>query len=111
MVGDRETALCGGSRGGIPPVVLGSRSPPRKRRQTREATVQQSQPGAPLEPRQGRDLLAGKVVVLTAAAGTGVGGAAARRRPGEGPSLGLGGAHAARVRGTPPPPSAPRRAS
>src|SRR5260370_35187630 len=100
MVGDRETALCGGSRGGIPPVVLGSLSPPRKRRQTREATVQQSQPGAPLEPRQGRDLLAGKVVGVTAAAGGGIGRAAARGDPGEGPRRGRGGRPAATARAT-----------
>jgi len=48
-------------------------------------------------PAPGRDLLAGKVVVLTAAAGTGIGGAAARRCLEEGASLALSDAHAARL--------------
>ena len=54
-------------------------------------------PGAPIAPPPGRDLLAGKVVVLTAAAGTGIGGAAARRCLDEGASLALSDAHAARL--------------
>jgi len=45
----------------------------------------------------GRDLLAGKVVVLTAAAGTGIGGAVARRCLDEGASLALSDAHAGRL--------------
>jgi 3-oxoacyl-[acyl-carrier protein] reductase len=45
----------------------------------------------------GRDLLAGKVVVLTAAAGTGIGGAAARRCLEEGASLAISDAHAGRL--------------
>ena len=53
--------------------------------------------GAPPVPPPGRDLLAGKVVVLTAAAGTGIGGAAARRCLEEGASLALSDAHAARL--------------
>jgi 3-oxoacyl-[acyl-carrier protein] reductase len=48
----------------------------------------------------GRDLLAGKVVVLTAAAGTGIGGAAARRCLDEGASLALSDAHAGRLAAT-----------
>jgi 3-oxoacyl-[acyl-carrier protein] reductase len=48
----------------------------------------------------GRDLLAGKVVVLTAAAGTGIGGAAARRCLDEGASLALSDAHDARLAAT-----------
>jgi 3-oxoacyl-[acyl-carrier protein] reductase len=55
--------------------------------------------GAPVPPR-GHDLLAGKVVVLTAAAGTGIGGAAARRCLDEGASLALSDAHAARLAAT-----------
>jgi 3-oxoacyl-[acyl-carrier protein] reductase len=51
-------------------------------------------------PPPGHDLLAGKVVVLTAAAGTGIGGAAARRCLDEGASLALSDAHAARVAAT-----------
>ncbi|HKR67667.1 MAG TPA: SDR family oxidoreductase [Streptosporangiaceae bacterium] len=51
------------------------------------------------EPRipPGRDLLAGKVVVLTAAAGTGIGGAAALRCLDEGASLAISDAHAGRL--------------
>jgi 3-oxoacyl-[acyl-carrier protein] reductase len=51
-------------------------------------------------PPAGHDLLAGKVVVLTAAAGTGIGGAAARRCLVEGASLALSDAHAARLAAT-----------
>ncbi len=51
-------------------------------------------------PPPGHDLLAGKVVVLTAAAGTGIGGAAARRCLDEGASLALSDAHAARLAST-----------
>ena len=51
---------------------------------------------APAMP-PGRDLLAGKVVVLTAAAGTGIGGAAARRCLDEGASLAMSDAHAGRL--------------
>src|SRR5258708_30174314 len=50
-------------------------------------------------PPAGRDLLAGKVVVITAAAGTGIGSATARPRPG-------GGARVA-VRAPAPAPPAP----
>lgn len=49
------------------------------------------------QPPPGRDLLAGKVVVLTAAAGTGIGGAVARRCLDEGASLALSDAHAGRL--------------
>ena len=59
--------------------------------------MQQSQPGARHQPHEGRDLLTGKVVVLTAAAGTGIGGAAARRCLDDGASLALSDAHAARL--------------
>ncbi len=45
----------------------------------------------------GRDLLVGKVVVLTAAAGTGIGGAAARRCLEEGATLAISDAHAGRL--------------
>jgi 3-oxoacyl-[acyl-carrier protein] reductase len=55
--------------------------------------VQLSEPRIP----PGRDLLAGKVVVLTAAAGTGIGGAAALRCLDEGASLALSDAHAGRL--------------
>ena len=48
-------------------------------------------------PAAGRDLLAGKVVVLTAAAGTGIGGAVARRCLDEGASLALSDAHEGRL--------------
>src|SRR5215813_724438 len=51
-------------------------------------------------PPPGHDLLAGKVVVLTAAAGTGIGGTAARRCLEEGASLVLSDAHAARLAAT-----------
>jgi 3-oxoacyl-[acyl-carrier protein] reductase len=51
----------------------------------------------PPEPPTGRDLLAGKVVVITAAAGTGIGGAAARRCLEEGALLAMSDAHAARL--------------
>ncbi len=51
-------------------------------------------------PPPGRELLAGKVVVITAAAGTGIGGAAARRCLEEGAMLALSDAHAARLAGT-----------
>ena len=53
-----------------------------------------------MTPPPGRDLLAGKVVVLTAAAGTGIGGAAARRCLDEGASLALSDAHGARLAAT-----------
>jgi 3-oxoacyl-[acyl-carrier protein] reductase len=55
--------------------------------------------GAPVPP-HGHDLLARKVVVITAAAGTGIGGAAARRCLDEGASLALSDAHAARLGAT-----------
>ena len=48
-------------------------------------------------PAAGRDLLAGKVVVLTAAAGTGIGGAVARRCLDEGARLALSDAHEGRL--------------
>ncbi|HET7017391.1 MAG TPA: SDR family oxidoreductase [Streptosporangiaceae bacterium] len=54
----------------------------------------------PVVPPAGRDLLAGKVVVLTAAAGTGIGGAAARRCLQEGALLAISDAHAARLAAT-----------
>ena len=54
----------------------------------------------PAQPPAGRDLLAGKVVVLTAAAGTGIGGAVARRCLDEGASLALSDAHAGRLAAT-----------
>ena len=54
-------------------------------------------PGPLAVPPPGHDLLVGKVVVLTAAAGTGIGGAAARRCLDEGASLALSDAHAARL--------------
>ena len=57
-------------------------------------------PGNRAIPPPGHDLLAGKVVVLTAAAGTGIGGAAARRCLDEGASLALSDAHAARLAAT-----------
>jgi 3-oxoacyl-[acyl-carrier protein] reductase len=44
-----------------------------------------------------RDLLAGKIVVITAAAGTGIGGAAARRCLEEGASVAISDAHARRL--------------
>jgi 3-oxoacyl-[acyl-carrier protein] reductase len=50
-----------------------------------------------IAPPAGRDLLAGKVVVLTAAAGTGIGGAAARRCLDEGASLVISDAHGTRL--------------
>lgn len=53
--------------------------------------------GEQLQPPPGRDLLAGKIVVLTAAAGTGIGGAVARRCLDEGASLALSDAHAGRL--------------
>jgi len=52
---------------------------------------------APIARPPGRDLLAGKVVVITAAAGTGIGGAAARRCLDEGASLALSDAHVGRL--------------
>ena len=57
-------------------------------------------PFPPAVPPPGHDLLAGKVVVLTAVAGTGIGGAAARRCLDEGASLALSDAHAARLAAT-----------
>jgi 3-oxoacyl-[acyl-carrier protein] reductase len=48
----------------------------------------------------GHDLLAGKVVVVTAAAGTGIGGATARRCLDEGATLALSDAHASRLAAT-----------
>ncbi len=56
-------------------------------------------PVPPVQPAP-RDLLAGKVVVLTAAAGTGIGGAVARRCLEEGASLALSDAHAGRLAAT-----------
>jgi 3-oxoacyl-[acyl-carrier protein] reductase len=53
-----------------------------------------------IAPPAGRDLLAGKVVVLTAAAGTGIGGAVARRCLDEGARLALSDAHGARLAAT-----------
>jgi 3-oxoacyl-[acyl-carrier protein] reductase len=54
---------------------------------------------APVPP-PARELLAGKVVVLTAAAGTGIGGAVARRCLDEGAALALSDAHAGRLAST-----------
>lgn len=54
-------------------------------------------PAVPPGPPPGRDLLAGKVVVITAAAGTGIGGAAARRCLDEGATVAVSDAHAARL--------------
>ena len=54
------------------------------------------QPSHPALP-PGRDLLAGKVVVITAAAGTGIGGAAATRCLDEGASLAISDAHPRRL--------------
>ncbi len=51
-------------------------------------------------PPAGRDLLAGKVVALTAAAGTGIGAAAARRCLEEGALLAISDAHAGRLAAT-----------
>jgi len=48
-------------------------------------------------PPGGRDLLAGKIVVITAAAGTGIGGAAARRCLEEGARVAISDAHAGRL--------------
>jgi 3-oxoacyl-[acyl-carrier protein] reductase len=48
----------------------------------------------------GRDLLAGKVVVITAAAGTGIGGATARRCLEEGALVAISDAHATRLAAT-----------
>jgi 3-oxoacyl-[acyl-carrier protein] reductase len=59
----------------------------------REVSVQLG----PSTPSKGRDLLAGKVVVLTAAAGTGIGGAAALRCLDEGADLAISDAHAGRL--------------
>jgi len=56
-------------------------------------------PGRAVPP-PGHDLLVGKVVVLTAAAGTGIGGAAARRCLDEGATLALSDAHSARLAAT-----------
>jgi 3-oxoacyl-[acyl-carrier protein] reductase len=53
-----------------------------------------------ITPPAGRDLLAGKVVVLTAAAGTGIGGAAAKRCLDEGASLAISDAHGPRLAAT-----------
>jgi 3-oxoacyl-[acyl-carrier protein] reductase len=55
-------------------------------------------PGVPPpEPPAGRDLLAGKVVVVTAAAGTGIGAAVARRCLAEGAQVALSDAHERRL--------------
>ena len=52
--------------------------------------------GSP-EPPAGRDLLAGKVVVITAAAGTGIGSATARRCLHEGAQVAISDQHARRL--------------
>jgi 3-oxoacyl-[acyl-carrier protein] reductase len=57
-----------------------------------------SPPGGPVPP-PGRDLLAGKVVVITAAAGTGIGSAAARRCLAEGAQVMLSDQHERRLAG------------
>jgi 3-oxoacyl-[acyl-carrier protein] reductase len=54
-------------------------------------------PGAPPGPPAGRDLLAGKVVVVTAAAGTGIGSAAVRRCLAEGARVALSDRHERRL--------------
>ena len=51
----------------------------------------------PPAPPDGRDLLAGKVVVITAAAGTGIGSATARRCLAEGASVAISDQHARRL--------------
>jgi 3-oxoacyl-[acyl-carrier protein] reductase len=56
-----------------------------------------SGPPAPLGPPPGRDLLAGKVVVVTAAAGTGIGSAAAWRCLAEGAQVVISDQHARRL--------------
>jgi 3-oxoacyl-[acyl-carrier protein] reductase len=53
-------------------------------------------PRLPIPP-AGRDLLAGKIVVITAAAGAGIGSATARRCLEEGASVVLSDQHAARL--------------
>jgi 3-oxoacyl-[acyl-carrier protein] reductase len=58
---------------------------------------QASPVSSPVLPTAGHDLLAGKVVVITAAAGTGIGGAAALRCLEEGARLVLSDAHAGRL--------------
>ncbi len=57
-------------------------------------------PGSAAVPRAGRDLLAGKVVVITAAAGTGIGSAAARRCLEEGAFVVISDSHARRLTAT-----------
>jgi 3-oxoacyl-[acyl-carrier protein] reductase len=57
-------------------------------------------PGAAMVPPAGRDLLAGKVVVVTAAAGTGIGSAAARRCLEEGALVVVSDSHARRLAAT-----------
>jgi 3-oxoacyl-[acyl-carrier protein] reductase len=51
----------------------------------------------PPEPPAGRDLLAGKVVVVTAAAGTGIGSAVVRRCLAEGAQVAMSDAHERRL--------------
>ena len=57
-------------------------------------------PGSAMIPPAGRDLLAGKVVVVTAAAGTGIGSAAARRCLEEGALVVVSDSHARRLSAT-----------
>jgi 3-oxoacyl-[acyl-carrier protein] reductase len=57
-------------------------------------------PGSAEVPPAGRDLLAGKVVVITAAAGTGIGSAAARRCLEEGAFVVISDSHARRLTAT-----------
>jgi 3-oxoacyl-[acyl-carrier protein] reductase len=57
-------------------------------------------PGSAAVPPAGRDLLAGKVVVITAAAGTGIGSAAARRFLEEGAFVVISDSHARRLTAT-----------
>jgi 3-oxoacyl-[acyl-carrier protein] reductase len=57
-------------------------------------------PGSAAVPPAGRDLLAGKVVVITAAAGTGIGSAAARRCLEEGAFVVISDSHARRLTAT-----------
>ncbi len=64
---------------------------------SQSAASQADRAPAPGLPPAGRDLLAGKVVVITAAAGTGIGGAAASRCLAEGASVAVSDAHAARL--------------
>ena len=60
-----------------------------------------TRPARDVIPPAGRDLLAGKVVVITAAAGTGIGSAAARRCLEEGAQVMISDHHARRLNADP----------